>query len=60
MADIEKLMTAVAVAQRLLVKRKTPYEWHRRGLLKAIRLPGGGLRWRESDVEALIAKKGTS
>lgn len=51
----EPLRTARQVAERLGVSTETVLRWHRRGELPGIRLPGGAIRFRESDIEARLA-----
>ncbi len=48
------LLTAGQVAERLGVSYQTPLRWARQKTIPAIRLPGGQLRFRESDIDAII------
>lgn len=41
----------------ITVDRTTIYQWVRNGKLPAIRLPGGGFRIAENDLEALLEPK---
>lgn len=50
----EELLTAAEVAAELRVTRVTVGRWARDGRLASIRLPGGTLRFRRSDVDALL------
>ena len=52
------LLTTAEVARRFRVDRNTVYRWRRIGILPFIRTPGGAFRYREPDVDALLAKKG--
>ena len=47
-----RLLTARQVAERFVVSTETILRWTRRGKLSAIRLPGGQLRFRETDLDA--------
>jgi excisionase family DNA binding protein len=48
-----RLLTAREVAEMVGVRSaETVLRWTREGKLPAIRLPGGALRYRESDLEA--------
>lgn len=47
-------MRTAQVARLLDVNRTTVTRWVRLGLLPAIRLPSGQLRYRRSDVEKLL------
>ncbi len=47
----------VSEVQRIFdVSRRTVYAWHQRGHLRAVVLPTGVMRWRQADVDALIAQ----
>lgn len=50
----DELMRTAQVAKLLDVDRTTVTRWVRLGLLPAIRLPGGQLRYRRADVEKLL------
>jgi excisionase family DNA binding protein len=52
-----RLMTARQVAELLGVSAETILRWSRRGELPAIRLPGGGLRFREDELEDWLATR---
>lgn len=52
---MSELLTADQAAKRLAVARRTLYRWHERREFCAVELPGRTLRWRASDIEALIA-----
>lgn len=46
-------LTATQVAERLEVTPETVRDWARTGKLRAIRLPSGRMRFRETDVDAI-------
>lgn len=48
-------MKTAEVAQALRVTPKTVWSWYRNGRLPGIELPGGELRFRRSDVEAILS-----
>lgn len=50
-----ELLTSREVAEELRVHRATVLRWAREGTVPAIRLPGKGIRFRRSDVEAVLA-----
>lgn len=54
MAPLPELITTVAVAKQLTVSPDTVRRWARDGLIEAVTLPSGQLRFRQSDVDALI------
>jgi excisionase family DNA binding protein len=54
------LMTAREVADLLGVSPETILRWTRRGVLPAIRLPGGALRYREDDLHQWLEHAGYS
>lgn len=49
------LLTSAQVAERLGVSYQTPLRWARQKSIPAIRLPGGQLRFRETDIDAIVA-----
>ena len=53
------LRTAREVADMLGISSETVLRWVRRGLLPAIRLPGGAIRFREGDIEAWLEERAT-
>jgi excisionase family DNA binding protein len=53
------LLTAREVADHLGVSAETVLRWTRRGDLPAIRLPGGALRYRESDLDGRLSEWAT-
>lgn len=55
MAPSPDLMTTGEVAATFNVGTSTVRRWHEKGLLVAIELPSKQLRFRRSDVEALLA-----
>jgi excisionase family DNA binding protein len=55
----ERLLTPVELANRLGVCTETVLRWTRSGELPAYRLPGGDLRYRDSEFEAWLASRST-
>ena len=53
----EELLTVAEVAKRLRVRQETVRRYIKDGSLKALTLPGGDYRVRESDVEALLHRR---
>jgi excisionase family DNA binding protein len=51
-----RLRTPRELAELLGVSTETVLRWTRRGELPAIKLPGGAIRFRETDLEAWIAE----
>lgn len=51
----EPLLTTRQVAERLEVTAGTVQKWQRDGKLPSLRTPGGALRFRWSDIEAVIS-----
>jgi len=49
------LLTAREVAELLGVSAETVLRWTRRGELPAIRLPGGAIRYRETELDTWLA-----
>ena len=47
---METLLTAREVRKSLRVSEPTLWRWRRDGKLKALKLPGGGVRFRDADV----------
>lgn len=56
MAPLPELLTSAEVAGALRTTRGTIARWVEKGQLQAVRLPSGVLRFRRSDVEALLAE----
>ena len=56
----ERLLTAREVAELLGVSTETVLRWTRAGDLPAIRLPGGAIRYRPSELEAWLAGRATA
>ena len=54
-----RLLTAREVGDRLGVSTETVLRWTRRGDLPAFRLPGRGIRYRESDLDDWLALRAT-
>lgn len=54
------LLTARDVAARLNVSTESVLRWTRRGKLPGFRLPGGALRYRESDLAEWLMERATS
>jgi excisionase family DNA binding protein len=55
----DRLLTAREVAEHLGFAPKTILRWRRRGLLPAIELPGGKVRFRPEDVDAWLDERAT-
>ncbi|MGZ6637861.1 MAG: helix-turn-helix domain-containing protein [Solirubrobacteraceae bacterium] len=53
------LLTAREVAELLGVSAETVLRWTRRGDLPAIRLPGGAIRYRDSELEEWLTDRAT-
>ena len=53
MRNADDLLTAAEVADQYRVTRTTVSRWVKAGHLPALRLPGGDLRFRRSDVDSL-------
>ncbi|MEM3636159.1 MAG: helix-turn-helix domain-containing protein [Thermoproteota archaeon] len=49
----EELLRPSEVARRFGISVKTLWKWQRKGIIKAIRLPTGKLRYSKSEVERL-------
>lgn len=56
----ERLLTARIVAETIGVSSETVLRWTRRGELPAIRLPGGAIRYRETDLDAWLQERETA
>jgi excisionase family DNA binding protein len=56
----DPLLAARQVADQLGVSAETVLRWTRRGELPAIRLPGGAIRYRETDLEAWLEERATA
>lgn len=54
-----RLLTAREVAERLGVSSETVLRYVRKGILPAIRLPGGAIRFREDWLEDWLAARAT-
>jgi excisionase family DNA binding protein len=54
-----RLMTARHVAELLDVSPETVLRWTRRGELPAIKLPGGAIRYRESELDGWLEERAT-
>jgi len=55
-----QLLTARHVAELLGVSAETVLRWTRRGDLPALRLPGGAIRYRETELDAWLAARTTT
>jgi excisionase family DNA binding protein len=55
-----RLLTARQVAGDLGVSAETILRWTRRGELPAIKLPGGAIRFRETDLEDWLDEHATA
>lgn len=58
MTDALELMTPGEVASRFRVNPKTVTRWADKGLLRAVRTPGGHRRFVAADVRAWFEKAG--
>lgn len=52
-----QLLTAREVADQFGVSTETVLRWTRRGEIPALRLPGGAIRYRETEIDAWLAMK---
>lgn len=57
MEEAHRLMTSAEVCQWLRVTPKTLQDWRKQGHLKALKTPGGYVRYRESDVRAVLQEE---
>ena len=55
----DRLLTAAEVAEWLGFSPETVLRWTRRGELPALKLPGGPIRFRQSEVEAWLEERAT-
>ncbi len=55
-----RLLTAREVAEMIGVSSETILRWTRRGAIPGFRLPGGALRYRESELEQWLAGRRSS
>jgi excisionase family DNA binding protein len=55
-----RLLTARELAEMLAVSPETILRWTRRGELRAIRLPGRAIRYREAEVEEWLEQRATN
>jgi prophage regulatory protein len=53
------LLTAREVAELLGVSPETVLRWTRRGELPAVKLPGGAVRYRESELDGWLEERAT-
>jgi excisionase family DNA binding protein len=58
-ATIGRLLTAREIAGLLGVSPETVLRWTRRGELPAIKLPGGVVRYRESELDGWLEERAT-
>ncbi|MEM2578506.1 MAG: helix-turn-helix domain-containing protein [Candidatus Bathyarchaeia archaeon] len=49
----EELLRPSEVAKKFGISVKTLWEWQKRGIIRAVRLPTGKLRYPKSEVERL-------
>lgn len=54
MRTSDELLTTAEVAERLRVSQVTVARWVKKGQLDAVRLPGGTLRFKESDIASIV------
>ena len=52
----EELLTVEEVARILKVRRETIRRYIKNGYLKAVTLPGGDYRLRESDIQKMLSR----
>ncbi len=50
----EELITPKEARKILKVSNKTLWSWYRKGLIRAVRLPSGKLRYYKSDIEKIV------
>jgi excisionase family DNA binding protein len=55
-----RLLTARELANTLGVSAETVLRWTRRGELPAIRLPGGAIRYRQTDLDGWLERHETA
>jgi excisionase family DNA binding protein len=55
-----RLLTCREVAEWLGVSVETILRWHRRGELPGFKLPGGAIRFRESDLKEWLEQHATA
>jgi excisionase family DNA binding protein len=56
-ATNERLLTARELADMLGVSTETVLRWWRRGELPGIKLPGGAVRFRQSDIDRWLEQR---
>lgn len=54
MSETRELMTPSEVGKALRVDAKTVTRWAERGLIRAIKTPGGHNRFYRTDIEAIV------
>ena len=54
MSETKELMTPSEVGEALRVDAKTVTRWAERGLIRAIKTPGGHNRFYRTDIEAIV------
>lgn len=59
MVEVQRLVTARHVADRFGVSTETVLRWTRGGKLPGFRLPGGALRYRETDLDEWLTERAT-
>jgi excisionase family DNA binding protein len=55
LSDADPLLTTAEVKGYLKISTPTVHRWVRSGILKPKRLPGGGLRFRKSELDLVLA-----
>ncbi|PUA31754.1 MAG: hypothetical protein B9J98_05390 [Candidatus Terraquivivens tikiterensis] len=50
----EELITPKEARALLRVSNKTLWSWYKKGLIRAVRLPSGKLRYYRSDIERIL------
>lgn len=51
---MEELITPKEARTMLRVSNKTLWLWYKKGLIRAVRLPSGKLRYYRSDIEKIL------
>jgi len=54
----EELLRPKDVARRLGISVKTLWVWQKKGIIRAVRLPTGKLRYPKSEVERILKEMG--
>ncbi len=57
MEDEDRFLTSPEACELLRVTPVTLLDWRKRGYLKVLKTPGGFLRYRESDLRAVLQEE---